>query len=525
MSRAILALVAVAAAATLARGDQPPAPSRVAAPRAAATVGAGVLPRFALFGWVSPPESFASAARYAELADAGFSVVLPAWEDRGAVAPNLDRLAWTRDRGARCLLLDLAFDRVDPAVPASLRWADSLVARYAADPAFLGWYLGDEPARDRWPQLRGWFDLMRARDPAHPAWNNLLGRMAFDTRAEYEQYLRDYVRDVAPSALCSDHYDFRTDGDRRQLVECVATLAAVAREHGLPFWGIVQLVRHRGYRDVDEGMLRWQMGHWLAYGARGIGTFTYWTPAPDSAWEWHDAMLARDGTRTPLYDVVRRVNAHAAPAGLAIAGMTWVSAEMAGSVAPGGTPFAPDDAVAAVEGRAMLGTFVDSLARTHVLVVNSDSLAARTVTLALAGAGRRAWQLGDDGTWTPAAVGADGRCALALGAGDFALLRLSDAGDVIAAGNGRARFVAGPNPARGRVRFTLASLARGARLEVLDLSGRRVWARDWTAGGSGMAEWHGERDGGGTVPPGVYLARLEDGFGVVARRVTWLGSR
>lgn len=530
VKRMLWALLPVVLLAGAARGDRPAAPARVSAPRAAAPSpagpGAAPMPRFTLFGWVSPPSAFESAERYREMAGAGFNVTVLAWEDSGLASANRRRLDWTRPVGMRNLLLDSQLDHYHAALPETHRWADSVTARYRTDPAFLGYYLGDEPAPADFERLREWFDALRARDPLHPGWNNLFGRMVFSSREQFEQYVRDYVAAVDPAVLCADQYDFLSGGDRHQLVENVAALAAIARENGLPFWGIVQLVQHRGYRPVTEGLLRWQVAQWLSYGARGIGYFTYWTPAPDTTWDWQPAMIAwGTGARTPAYEWVRALNVHASAVGVELAGMQWLSTEHAGSVAPGGTPFAPDSLLAAVEGRATIGTFADSLGRAHLLVGNADSLAARDVALTLAGAGRRAWRLRDDGGWDELAVSAAGRCAISFAPGDFALLRLSGALGSVVAGRSPLRLEAFPNPARGAVRLTFGGMAPGARLELLDASGRRVWARDYPAGGSAAATWNGERAGGGRAPAGLYFARLEDSRGVVARRVAWLGGR
>ena len=83
------------------------------------------------------------------------------------------------------------------------------------------------------------------------------------------------------------------------------------------------------------------------------------------------------------------------------------------------------------------------------------------------------------------------------------------------AGNGLA-LAAGPNPVRGEltVRFTLPD-ARPARLELLDLAGRRVAARDVRGDGA-----HAERLGeAAALPPGVYLLRLTHGTQVGTARV------
>lgn len=522
--RAIPAVLLIALLAGTAAGDRPAPPGRVTSPvtsTAALPVG---LPRFALFGWVSPPESLATPERYAELAGAGFNVVMPAWNDSGGEAANRRRLDLARPLGMQCLLVDVDLDHYRLDTPSSGAWVDTVIARYAGDPAFLGYYLGDEPPAGEWPRIREWFDAIRQRDSWHPSYNNLAGRMAFASRSDWVAYLRHYVQTVRPQVLCADQYDFLETGDRNQLVECAATVTALARELSIPCWGIVQLVEHAEYRAITPGLLHWQVGQWLAYGARGIGYFTYWTPAPDARWNWQPAMITYGGARAPLYDDVRALNATAAVVGDALGGMLWLECEQAGSVSPGGTAFAPDGAIAAVEGRATLGTFLDGIGRTNVLVVNADSAAARTVALTLAGAGRRAWALHESGAWNEVAVSAAGRCALALEPGAFTLLRLSDEADSLVSGHAAPKLSLGPNPARGRVVFSVSAMSRGARLEVLDLSGRRVWSHDFPDGGSAAPAWSGERDGGGRVPPGVYVARVEDAHGVTARRVSWLGG-
>ena len=48
--------------------------------------------------------------------------------------------------------------------------------------------------------------------------------------------------------------------------------------HDVPFLLIVQAMPHGPYRDPTEAELAWQVHHALAFGARGISYFTYWTP-------------------------------------------------------------------------------------------------------------------------------------------------------------------------------------------------------------------------------------------------------
>jgi len=491
----------------------------------AASAGAAALPRFALFGWVSPPRESTTAARYAELASTGFNTVLLEWNDSGTYEDNRVRLDASRPFGLRNLLLDNDLARVSITAPATFAFADTIVARYKGDPAFLGYYLGDEPPASSFPRLGDWFQVLRERDPEHPAWNDLGPRGAFPSQAAFLAYVQAYVDATHPAVLCNNQYDFSISGDTHHLTENIATLSAVARANGIPFWGIVQLVEHWQFRHVTAGMLRWQIAQWLAWGTGGIGYFTYWTPPP-SSYDWQPAMIEwGTGARTPYFDTVTALNARLAPLGNTLAGLSWTRTEYAGSLPSGGEAFARDTALTAVDGRATIGLFADSTGLPCVFVANADSLSPRTVTLTLTG-GRRASRLRDDGaTWDSLAVDANGRVALALDAGDFALLRLSVPanGEGPTPAAGRLDLRAAPNPAAGSVQFDASGAAGVTRLRIFDLAGHVVWSHVFPAG-SPRVTWSGERDDGGRARAGVYFARLEDGRTASSRRVVWLGA-
>ncbi len=492
-------------------------------------MAAALIPGFVTFGWVSPPAESTTDARVAEMAGAGLTLTLPAWLDAGHRADNLARLDYAAAHGMRCLIWDERFERfheLEPGSPAGGALLDSIVADYRGHPAFFGYYLGDEPPVSEYPLLAELFEALRQRDPAHPAWNNLLGRMAFADGAQWRTYVRTYLRSVRPAVLCDDQYDFLSTGDRGQFVENAAGLRELSRAAGIPFWAIVLLVQHGGYRAVTPAELEWQVAMLLAYGARGIGYFTYWTPAPDPQWNWQPAIIGYDGRRTAWYGVVRDLDRRVRPAGETLAALTWLATVHAGGTPAGGTPFTPDDLLTAVEGRAALGHFADSTGTRYLLVVNSDSLAARTLGLLLGGT-RRVWRLGTAvGEWNELPVGrvvGGTRVALALAPGSFALLRAG--GDAGPAGVGSGPdLVLLPNPARRELRLQLMRLTGEARLEILDASGRRIWSRAVGAAEASLT-WRGEGPSGGSAPPGLYFVRVRDAQGVAAVRLHWLGSR
>ncbi len=486
------------------------------------------VPAFVRFGWVSPPPESTTDAHVAEMAEAGLDVMLPTQGDPGDLDVNRHRMDLAAAHGMRCLVFDARFEaflrwRVDS--PEGAARLDSIVADYRDHPGMFGYYLGDEP-RPPWTLLHDLATALRARDPAHPAWNNLLGRGSWPDTATWYGYVRGYLDSVPAAVLCADHYEFRVEGDRGQFFEHAAGMRALADAHGIPFWSVVLLTPHRGYREVTPGMLRWQVANLLAYGCRGIGYFTWWTPAPDTFYQWHDGVIRRDGTRTPMYDVVAALDRDAGAVGTRLAAMRWVSTQCTAPVPSGADAFRGDDWLRDVAGRATLGRFVDAAGDPYVVVVNRDSLARRTLTVRLLGVAAVSRLDAASGAWLPAALGALGPAgertlALTLDPGDFALLRLEGTRGEVVARIGP-RVAVGATPAHGRTTLTLTRLDAGAILELFDARGRRV--REWRPEpGDGAVGWDGTRADGSDAGPGVYLVRVRDRRGEAVARLVWLG--
>jgi len=479
---------------------------------------AASLPRFATFGWLSPPPEFTDSTRVDDYVDTGMNVLLPAWRDSGLAADTRVRMRLAHARGASCIAWDRRLRQVDPTNPSTFAALDSVVALFRDDPGFLAYYLGDEPDSSRLPLIAGFFALLAERDPAHPGWNNLSGRSSFASQEGYLTSLRRYVATVHPKLLCADHYDLLADHDLGLQVANAQGLAQVARESGLPFWGIVLGIGHVPFREPTEGEMRWQIAALLAYGARGIGWFTYWTPDPDPRLDWQAGLVDTLGETTARYPLARRVLGDTRAIGNELAGMAWQRTQFAGSAPEGGDAFVADERIVGVEGRICLATFEDSLGRDVRLVANSDSLGAQSVVLRLAR--RRVGRVETfdtrttlwfavplcDSSATPAVL-------LTLAPGEFTLVRLTPKG----AGAARATLAAWPNPARGAITFSAIGCAPGTRLEVCDARGSRVRTLEVPGAGTPLT-WTGERDDGRRAAPGFYFARLGEGRRAVTRR-------
>jgi len=496
------------------------APGASAAPAYPATAVPTDTAAFTLFGWLSPPADSTNLDRIGQMSALSFNLTLPAWLDQGKVADNLARLDWAGAHGMRCLIWD---DRMNGAwhwLPTFEDTLDRIVADYQDHPAFWGYYLGDEPPSWEWPLLHRLREALRQRDPIHPAWNNLSGRVIYPSRAAYEDTLRGYADAVSPAVMCADHYDFTVTGDRGQFVENIVALREVADSRGLPFWGIVQLIPHQVYRELKPGELLWQVSQFLAYGARGIGYFTYWPPEPDPNYNWGRTIIGSDGKPTRWYDFLLSCNRGVRTAGQALAGSRWIRTTHSGSVPLSGVAFTPDDWIAGVEGRAAIGEFEGPAGQRYVLVANSDSLAPRLVTLQLRDTDGASIIASGYPRIVPLSLSAaSSQLPVGLEGGDFVLLALNPP-----APPPQPSFAVTPNPAGPSVTFSLKVTWPNARLEILEANGRRIWSRP-VAEGAGTLVWRGERDSGGTATPGIYFVRVTGAGAASTRRFAWMGAR
>jgi hypothetical protein len=494
-------------------------------PAPAPAQAVGPLPPFTLFGWLSPPPESTTTQRIAEMAELGLNVLLPSQDPAGhAPEANLRRLDLAAQHNLQVLLFDERLGRAWRAgflTPAGAAVLDSVVNTYRDHPGFLGWYLGDEP-RPPYDTLAVLHRELQRRDPRHMTWNNLLGRMAFASEPAWRAYIDGYLDTMPARVLSDDHYEFLAGRDRNQFFVNAAGLRDLADQHGVPFWAIVQLTQHTGYRALTSGELRWQVSNLLAYGARGIGYFTYWTPSPDPQWNWGPGIIGPDGHRTGTYDMLKAFHQRLRPAGELLASCRWNSTQATAPVPPGAHSFVGDDWLAQVEGRASIGRFVDHWGRPHLVIVNRDSLAEQQISLIIRGATGVTRLDGLDGPSTTQ-LGADPvpPYRLALPAGDFALLRIEGT-------EGQAVETLGPvmvvlsQPSRGVAQFDLMRVGAGAKLTIFDATGRALWETPLLPGDR-TASWNGIAGDGRRMPPGIYFAQLRDNRGTATTRAVWLG--
>ena len=361
---------------------------------------------FIITFWCGPPLQDFTDARAEEIAAAGFTVVGPPCEGGLDPASNRRALDVAAGHGLRVWIND-------PRLGGNLGAADpepvvrAVVDAYRDHPALAAYFVVDEPVVGQFSSVGAMAEQIHARDPQRFAYINLLPDYISPDHlgaASYEEYVERFILTTQPRLLSFDYYPFRTDEDRPTFFRNLAIIRAAAEHHGLPFMLIVLAMPHGPYRDPTEAEIAWQVFHALAFGARGISYFAYWTPHDREAerQQFRTGLLDR-GEPTRHYFEVQRINreVRAITSQLATFRSLGVS-DSAKRIAPG--PGLPDGPIDSVSGGTVTGGwFGDGEGRLAVLLVNRDYRAAATLRVRLRpgtpapeifDVDTQAWQLG-----------------------------------------------------------------------------------------------------------------------------------
>lgn len=229
----------------------------------------------------------------------------------GFVAP--DRVPLVEAAGLKCIISDGAVhvgkESLELKDEEIRTRATALATRFKDNPAVYGYYLRDEPSADLYPVLGKFAGVLREVAPNQRAYVNLFpsvcgySHLKVDT---YEEYVEKLIEIVKPPFVSYDHYALLDDGtvaDRYYAnLEIIRTITL---KHGLPFWNIVLGNSHFHYAEPTEDTIRFQAYTTMAYGARGLSYFTYFTPTHGN---YRLGAIDQFGHKTPTWEALRRVN-------------------------------------------------------------------------------------------------------------------------------------------------------------------------------------------------------------------------
>jgi hypothetical protein len=337
---------------------------------------------FLLSYWCGPPGDKDVEKRYAEVAQCGFNYAMMACSGGLNNQAVLDACQKNK---LKFIVYDPRILAYGPESPAFKTNLDSIISAYARHPATGGYFLADEPGPDAFRVLGAVNQYLLAHDPKHLPFINLLPNYApeWALGGSYEGHVEKYLSTVKPRLLSFDHYTLLNNGtEGSRYFQNLEVIRRQGLKHNVPTALIFLATAHGSYRVPKEAELLWQANSGLIYGTRGLLYFTYWTPSADPAFKESNAIIDAQGTRSPLYDMTRRVNA-----GINAWAPTLMKLKSTGvyhtGKMPSDTQPVPKNLFVQIkeEGPIILGTFLHEDGSDWLMIMNRDLHGPSTATL------------------------------------------------------------------------------------------------------------------------------------------------
>jgi hypothetical protein len=192
----------------------------------------------------------------------------------------------------------------------------------------------------------------------------------------YDEYVEKFVETCRPPVLSYDHYAiFEGGGMRGEYFANLESMRRAALKHKLPFWQIVLSVGCLNYREPTAADMRFQVYTSLAYGARGLAYFKYFTPAVGN---YRNGPIDQFGHETSMWHTLRQVNLQVGKLAPTLLKLTTDRVYHFGNVPAGSTGPDEKSIVKAMAGQMLVGDFTHADGTRYVMIVNKDLAASVT---------------------------------------------------------------------------------------------------------------------------------------------------
>ncbi|MFA5865713.1 MAG: beta-galactosidase [Phycisphaerae bacterium] len=258
--------------------------------------------------WVDPPIDDKADSRYKDLADANFTVVI-GQHAAATVEKRATQLQLCEKYGLKAIV-----SCGDPPPPPYTR-PPMLLQKDS--PACLGYFIMDEPNPNKamYSFLKKHVEMIRLQQPGKLALINLLPNVPVkdmdDSRTVgYDEYIARIINEINPDVLSMDHYPtFRPDMDTRDdYIVNLDYMRKYSQAAGIPFWNFFNTMPFWRHTDPTESQIRWQVYASIAYGAKGLFYFCYYTVPPFGEGAKGSAIIDRLDRKTRHYDQAKRIN-------------------------------------------------------------------------------------------------------------------------------------------------------------------------------------------------------------------------
>lgn len=169
-------------------------------------------------------------------------------------------------------------------------------------------YVRDEPNASLFPKLKVWSEAIKKIGVL--PYINLFPECASLEQFgmnDYMEYLNKYVDICNPPYISYDNYSLFEGGrlDEDRFYRNLELIRLRSLQADIPFWNVILSNAHFNYAEPSDATLAIQVYSTLAYGGKGIGYFTYYTPQVGN---YRLAPIDRFGYRTKTWKMMRNIN-------------------------------------------------------------------------------------------------------------------------------------------------------------------------------------------------------------------------
>ncbi|MBX2924501.1 MAG: hypothetical protein KF746_20035 [Chitinophagaceae bacterium] len=295
------------------------------------------IPRLA---WYSVPASEISEQRYRELKEAGITITFSFFSSQ----KDAERSLAMAERVGVKVLLSCPELKTDP---------EATARKFMKHPALAGYFLRDEPSRSEFEELGKWMRRIQSVDKDHFCYVNALPIYAenwqfeypkepdFAVATTYTDYLTAFIQHIPAPFISYDAYCIIGDSLRANYYENLEVVAKASQKVNKDFWAFALTTGSSepvNFPPPTLAELRFQVYSILAYGAKGVQYFTYWTPpVNETPWDFHLGPIGLDGKRTVTYDRLKKINEEVSKLSGVFAGGKVLSVRHIGKTIPKAT--------------------------------------------------------------------------------------------------------------------------------------------------------------------------------------------
>ena len=293
-------------------------------------------------------------------------------------------------------LMGILLSSFDPARETTQEQADEAVQKLLAsitDPedrkAVYAVYLRDEPNASLFSRLNVWSNAVKKQGvlPYINLFPDYASPQQLGTK-DYEEHLDQYVATCQPPYLSYDNYSLFEGGrlDENRFYGNLESIRSKSLQAGIPFWNVILANAHFNYAEPSDATLAIQVYSTLAYGGKGIGYFTYYTPQVGN---YRLAPIDRFGYRTKTWEMMRNINLQIHSLVPVYGKLKSVNVFHTGTVPRDGKGIESAQLIKSVDTDSLLvGEFVDPDGKPYALVVNKRTQSSVAFNIQFKQAGR-----------------------------------------------------------------------------------------------------------------------------------------